>query len=140
MAIFLVVLAGASGMPWLKPLQAIGATLVGPGGLGGSGQAIYGAFLHALASAALGLLYAAIFPRDFPPLCAAVVGAGYALLALAIMASMVVPIVNPSFRAEMQPIGGSWVVAHALFGAAMGLWWALGGRSSPDGGGAVGLR
>jgi hypothetical protein len=120
MALYLVLLAGASGMTWLLPLQAIGATMVGSGG---PAQAVAGALLHALLSAAFGLLYAAIFPRDYPPPCALVVGAGYALFVLAIMASVVVPEANPSFRGAMQPIGGTWVVAHALFGATLALAW-----------------
>jgi len=136
MAIFLVAAAIRAGMPGLYPLKVIGATFVGPEALGrGSGPVLYGAALHALTSIALGLVFAGLVPRELPPLCGVVVGMGYALLAAGIMASLVVPAVNPAFRGEMQPIGGSWVIAHALFGLALGLSHALSGRA-PRGGAA----
>jgi hypothetical protein len=135
-AIFLVVAASAAGMPALYPLKVIGATFVGPEALGGgSGPVLYGAALHALTSIALGLVFASLVPRELPPLCGVVVGMGYALFVAGIMTSLVVPAVNPAFRGEMQPIGGSWVIAHALFGLALGLSHALSGRA-PRGGAA----
>jgi hypothetical protein len=132
MALFLMLAAGVAGTPWLQPLAAIGTTFVGAEAPG-AGAAAWGAALHALTSAALGLGFAAIFPRDLPPVSAAVVGAGYAFLAMAIMASLVVPLVNPAFAAAAQPAGGAWVVAHALFGTALGLSWARWRRAGAPG-------
>lgn len=130
MALFLMLAAGIAGTQWLQPLAAIGTTLVGAEA---AGAAAWGAVLHALTSVALGLVFAAIFPRDLPPVSAAVVGAGYAFFAMGIMASLVVPLVNPSFATAAQPAGGAWVVAHALFGAALGLSWARWRRAGAPG-------
>ena len=133
MAVFLAMAAAAAGLPALRPLTAIGATFVGPEALGTAGAVLYGATLHLLTSAVLGLAFAAMVPRDFPVGCAAVVGSGYSSFVLGVMMSFVVPAVNPLFRTEMQPLGGSWVIAHALFGATLGavlaLRWRLGSRS-----------
>lgn len=133
MALFLAAAASAAGMTGLQPLEAIGATFLAadsPGG--GPGPALYGALLHALTSVGLGLVFAALVPRDLPPVCAAMVGIGYAMFAAGIMASLVVPAVNPEFRTAAQPIGGAWVMAHALFGAALGLSYALQHRTSRE--------
>ena len=132
MAGFLILAAAATGMDALHAMRAIGATFVGPEALlGGAGSLAYGALLHAATSIAFGLLFVAILPIDLPPLGAAALGTGYAMFVLGIMASAVVPSVNPVFRAQMQPIGGSWVIAHALYGCALGLWAARLARRRP---------
>jgi hypothetical protein len=132
MAVSLALAASAAGMPGVHPLKVMGAAFVGPEAFGGGwGPVLYGAALHALMSIGLGLVYAAVVPRDLPPLCAAVVGIGYAMFVAGIMASSVMPTVNPGFRAAAQPIGGAWVMAHALFGAALGLSYTQ-RRSSRD--------
>ncbi|HSB21330.1 MAG TPA: hypothetical protein VLD85_15080 [Anaeromyxobacteraceae bacterium] len=129
MALFLMLATGA-GTPWGQPFRAIGATFIGAGALeGGAGAIAFGAILHALTSAVLGLGFVALFPRDFPRASGAVVGLGYALFAMAIMTSLVVPAVNPAFASAVQPTGGTWVVAHALFGAVLGLYRARGRRA-----------
>jgi hypothetical protein len=132
MALFLMLAAGVAGTPWLQPLAAVGTTLVGAEAPG-AGSAAWGAALHALTSVALGLGFAAIVPRDLPPVSAAVVGAGYAFFAMGIMASLVVPLVSPAFATAAQPAGGAWVVAHALFGMALGLSWARRRQAGPRG-------
>jgi len=137
MAAWLTIAAGVAGMAALAPLKAIGLTFAGPGALA-EGSALLGLALHALVSAVLGIVYFAVFPRDLPPGCAAVVGGGYAMFALGIMATVVVPTVNAPFREAMQPIGGSWVVAHVLFGVALGLGPELRRRLSRAGSGGAG--
>jgi hypothetical protein len=139
MAAFLTIAAGVAGMPALAPLRTIGLTFAAPGALpGADGSALLGLVLHALVSAVLGIVFFAVFPRDLPPGCAAVVGAGYAAFALGIMAAVVVPTVNAPFREAMQPIGGSWVVAQVLFGVALGLGSELRRRLSRAGSGGAG--
>ncbi|HEU4382951.1 MAG TPA: DUF6789 family protein [Anaeromyxobacteraceae bacterium] len=130
MALFLAAAASAAGVPARQVLEAIGTTFVGAGGLGGAERALYGAALHALVAVAAGLAYTAVVPRDLPPASAAVVGVGYALFLAGIMTSVVVPLVNPGFREAAQPIGGSWVMAHAVYGAVLGLWYARRGRAA----------
>jgi hypothetical protein len=101
-------------------LEAIGATFIGPEALGGPARIAYGALVHFTFAAALGVAFASVVPRDFPTACAMGVGAGSALFVLGIAMSLIVPWANPSFRGDMQVIGGAWVIAHAAFGLALG--------------------
>ena len=122
MAAFLVGAAAAAGMDPLQPVRAIGTTFAGPEALrGGAGIVAWGLLLHAATSAAFGLLFVGLFPVDQSPLGAAVLGAGYAMFVLGLMAAGVVPVASPAFRPAVQPLGGTWVVAHALFGCVLGL-------------------
>ena len=136
MAGTLMLAASSTGMDVLHPMRAIGATFVGPEALQGDmGIVAYGALLHATMSIAFGLLFVAVFPVDLRPLEAVVIGSGYAMFVLGFMAAAVVPSANGSFRVEMQPIGGAWVTAHALYGCALALVASrLGGRRSAGAG------
>jgi hypothetical protein len=98
---------------------------VGPEALDGAAKLAFGAAVHLATAAALGVLYSAVVPRDFPTACAVGVGVGLALFALMFMMPVVVPWANPGFRGAMQAIGGAWVIAHAVFGAVLGAAPAL---------------
>jgi hypothetical protein len=131
MGLVLLVAAWWVGMPALHPFLAVGASFLGPEALeGGAGIVLYGAALHLLLSAALGVCFVALVPRDMPPVSAAGIGIGFALLALGVIASVLVPVVNPVFRAEMQPMGGAWVIAHFVYGLVLGVLFAVGRRSA----------
>jgi hypothetical protein len=112
--------ATSQGMTAGHPLQVIGESFVGPEALDGAAKIAFGALVHAVTSVAFGILFAAIVPRDFPMASAIGVGVGLALLTLMFMMSLVVPWASPGFRRGMQDIGGSWVIAHAVFGVALG--------------------
>ena len=133
MGFFLILSASMNGMKPLHPLDVIGATFAGSAvpESGASGSVALGAVLHLATSAAYGVVFAAIVPRTLPLGCAMVVGAGYAFFLLGIMTSCVVPAVNPLFRTEMQPIGGSWVIAQALYGSFLCLAPVLRRRLAP---------
>ena len=121
--------AGVEGRGWLHPLEALGATLMGAGTSGAAAVAA-GALLHAVASAVFGVGLAAVLPDDFPPVSAATVGGAYGLFIAGLMMSLVVPAVNPGFRALIQPVGGSWTIAHVGFGTTLGLALTLRRRAS----------
>jgi hypothetical protein len=106
-------------------LQVIGESFVGPEALDGATKIAFGALVHLTTSVAFGILLASIVPRDFPMASAIGVGVGFALFALMFMMPVVVPWANPGFRRGMQDIGGTWVLAHALFGATLGMSPAL---------------
>jgi hypothetical protein len=134
MAVFVVLAAAAAGMDALHPMRTIGATLGGAEALqGGAGSVALGLVLHAATSIAFGLLFVGMFSLDQSPLGALVLGAGYAMFVLGIMAAAVVPSVNPTFGVQMQPLGGTWVVAHALYGCTLGLAAARLARRAPPG-------
>lgn len=107
----------------LDPLRPLGDTFAGPDGRGGgAGPLVYGLALHMLVSGALGVLFMAVLPRDFPPGSAAVMCVGFTFLVMSVMSSLLLPAVNPSLRAEMRELGGSWVLAHAAYGACVGFF------------------
>lgn len=87
----------------------------------GPGALVAGGLLWAAVSVGLALLYAPLVPRDFPFVSAAMVGAAYALFAMAVLTSVVLPRVNPVMRAGVADFGGAWVLACAVFGVALGL-------------------
>jgi hypothetical protein len=117
MAGALVIAALAVDAPALVAFHAIGDVV--PGLEDGSAAAtIAGILAHAAVSAALGVVFAGLTPRDFSPACTAGVGVGYALLVMGLSIGLLLP---ESFVRELHEIGGSWVIAHAVYGAALGL-------------------
>lgn len=122
MAAVVVIAAAATGIAPLQPLAAIGETFVGPEALEGTAAKVaLGALVHLAVSAAFGVVFAAVVPRDLPTGCAMGLGAGGALFAMGFMMSVMVPWANPGFAAAAQVMGGSWVIAHAVFGAVLGI-------------------
>jgi len=105
-------------------LQVIGESF-GVGALDPAAKIAFGALVHLATSIALATLLASIVARDFPMASAIGVGVAFALFALMFMMTLVAPWANPGFREGMQQIGGTWVVAHALFGVAIGMSPAL---------------
>lgn len=123
-AMIVVIQVGAlsAGMALERPLQVIGWTFVGPDGVGAVAASVaLGALAHLTAAVVLALVFTAIVAPDRDRTSSVGVGVGFALFALGIMMSVVVPWANPGFRGEMQAIGGTWVIAHAVFGAVLGL-------------------
>ena len=126
-------LAGAAMLLWATvsaafldlspahPLELTGATFIGSEALDGVPAMLYGLLLWAVVSAALGIVYAALIPRDFPFDGAALLGVGYSFVVLAMMTSVVLPGVNPDLHAELPAMGGSWVIAYVVFGVLLGL-------------------
>ncbi len=113
-------------LPASRPLALTAAMFIGGDGLdAGPGAIAAGGLLWAIVSVALALPYAFLLPRDFPFVSAAVVGASYAFVAMAVVTSLVLPRVNPAMRAGMTDFGGAWVLAYAVFGIALGLVPAL---------------
>lgn len=121
MAASLVLFAVALGGEPTAALEPMGATFAGadvPDG--GAGRLPFGLFLHLAVSALFGLLFGSVLPRAFPPGNAALLCVGFAFFVLGVMTSVVVPAVNPVLEDRFHDHGGSWVVAHALFGATAG--------------------
>jgi hypothetical protein len=122
MMFVLAIAATAHDLSPMQPWSSIGESFLGAGELDGTGaKAALGAVVHLATAAVFGVLFAAILPRDMPATCAMGLGAGLALFAMGFMMSVVVPWVNPGFREAAQVIGGSWVIAHGVFGAVAGL-------------------
>jgi hypothetical protein len=114
--------AALADLPLTHPLELTGATFVGRDGMdGGAPVLLYGVLLWLVVSAALGLAFAAMVPRDFPFVSGAILGIGYSFLVLAVMTSVVLPRLNPTMRAEMPATGGAWVLAYVVFGVVLGL-------------------
>lgn len=117
----LVLSAIVQGAEPLSAIQPMGARFASADALnGGSGRLVFGVFLHLGVSALVGLLFALVLPRDFPPRSAALLFVGFAFIVMGFMTSVVVPAVNPVLKGRFHDLGGSWVVAHALFGLTTG--------------------
>jgi hypothetical protein len=101
------------------PLAAIGETLVG--GDARAAKLALGAVLLLATCVGIGIVLAAIIPREFATSCAMGLGVGVAVLAAGVMMSTIVPWVNPGFRARIQVLGGTWTIAIAAFGATLGI-------------------
>jgi hypothetical protein len=122
MAVFLMIAAALSGYDPLLPLRPLGATFVGPEALsGGHAYLVYGIFVLLAVGALLGILFAALLPPGHRFASGAVIGLGYAWFMMALLVSLVVPAVNPEFRSSSRLLGGSWVIATALYGATFGI-------------------
>jgi hypothetical protein len=102
------------------PLAIIGDTFAGSEG-GAAARAAIGAAIHLVISAGVGVVFAAIVAPDFPTGCAMGLGAGLTLFFLGFMMYAVVPWANPDFREASHVIGGTWVIAHAVFGVSLGV-------------------
>jgi hypothetical protein len=108
------------------PLAIIGDTFAGSEGLDGpAARAAIGAAIHLAISAGVGVVFAAIVAPGFPTGCAMGLGAGLTLFFLGFMMSAVVPWASPDFREASHVIGGTWVIAHAVFGVTLGAAPAL---------------
>lgn len=117
MAATLVVAALLADAPALLAFQAIGEVIPGiPAG--GAGATVAGVLAHGVVSAGLGVVFAAIVPRDFPAPCLAGVGVGLALLAMGFAIAVFLP---DRFVWALHAIGGSWVIAHGVYGTVLGL-------------------
>jgi hypothetical protein len=116
----LVIGATAQGISPVQPLAVIGETFVGSEALDSvAAKMAFGAVVHLVTSAAFGIVFAGMVSRDFPAACAMGLGAGASLFVMGFMMSVIVPWVNPGFRAAAHAIGGTWVVAHAVFGVTL---------------------
>ncbi len=123
MMALLAIAAALQGIAPVHPLAVIGETFMGPEALSDivAAKLAFGALLHLATSVAFGIVFAGIVPREFRTSCAMGLGLGVALFQMGFMMSVIVPWVNPGFRAGSQVIGGSWVLAQAVFGATTGI-------------------
>lgn len=122
LVMLLIVTIGAAraGLGPAAPLEAIGSTFVEAEALSSGARMAWGLAVLGSTAAGYGLLFAGIAPREMTTPCAAGLGLGYAILVVGIMTSFLVPWANPGFRDDMQAIGGTWIVAHALYGVTLG--------------------
>lgn len=121
MGLFLVLAAAVNGFEPLSPLEAIGETFTDRDAPHGSPAfLVYGIFLHLAVASLIAIVFLAMIPADLTTTCAAVTGMGFTVLVMALMSILILPAVNPELRDEMPALGGSWVIAHALYGLSLG--------------------
>ncbi len=121
MALFLVLAAAVNGLDPLAPLDALGETFTERDAPHGNPAfVVYGIFLHLAVASLIAIVFLAMIPADMTTTCAAVSGMGFTVLVMAVMSMLVLPAVNPELRGEMPALGGSWVIAHALYGGVLG--------------------
>lgn len=120
MAAWMIAAAALEGMPATRAFVPIGRALPAAAELSGAWAALLGLALHLLVAAAIGVVLATLMPRGLEPRFAAVMGGGYAFGAMGVMTSYVLPAWAPAVREAMPALGGSWVLAHAAYGAIAG--------------------
>jgi hypothetical protein len=120
MAAYMVVSAAYNGHGLLDPLRPLGATFTETEDPSGAARFLYGMLLHLSVSALLAVLLLAVLPAGMPAKAGAVVGIGYSWFIMAMMTTLILRAVNPHMRYEMTTLGGSWVIAHALYGIVIG--------------------
>jgi hypothetical protein len=121
MAAYLVFASVVQGMEPFTALEPMGATFGDADALvGNAGSLPFGVFLHLGVSALVGVIFAMILPRDFPAGSAAFLCVGFAFGVMGFMTSVVVPAVNPVLEDSFHGVGGSWVIAHTMFGMTAG--------------------
>ncbi len=81
----------------------------------------WGVLLHLVVGAVLGVVFSAVVPSDHTLASAMVLGAGCNLVVMSFAVALLVPRVSPTLSAALPLHGGAWVVAHALFGAVLGI-------------------
>jgi hypothetical protein len=111
----------------LHPAMVLGESFVGPEAFEAVGAKVaFGLLVHLVTSVGLGIILASILPRDFPMASAIGVGVGFVLLSfMFVLMPLVVPLAHPGFRSGMQGMGGTWIVALAVFGGILGTGPAL---------------
>lgn len=129
MAAFMALAASIEGLGPLSPLRPLGDTFADSGSReGGAGVLAFGLGLHLLVAGLVGVVCAGLVPAELRPGGAAIVCMGVAFVALAIATSYVLPAWNASLLASMPRLGGSWVMAHAVYGAVVGYVGWMGRR------------
>jgi hypothetical protein len=122
MIAFMMAAAALEGSSPLDPIAAVGTTFRGEDAARTGALTIaWGAAVHLLVGAALGMAFAAVVPRDMPLPSSIVLGGGSALFWMAIAVKVLVPAFAPILLVEMPRHGGAWVIAHAVFGAVTGI-------------------
>lgn len=111
------------GVGLLSSFEVIGATFMGSGFAvsSGLGMILYGLVVHTLMSAALGVLFTLLLPKDISCRQACAAGVAYGLAVMLAMTFVITPIVNPVMREAVTLLPKSWLIQHALFGVALGL-------------------
>jgi hypothetical protein len=135
MGLLATLYAGAAGLGFAEPAQAVAATVVGTGGLGG---VVLGVVIHLVTSMMLGVVFATIVPREVRGVPAFAFGAFAGLAILVIMNLIVLPFVNPATRSHLVwgsapntlPVAVAFW-AHMAYGAGLSLAPLLRRRFSP---------
>lgn len=121
MVAWMMVSALVDGGDPLAPLWPLGDPFAAAPGAATAAHLLLGLALHLAFWAAVGVLFAALVPHEFPPGSGGAICSGAALLLMAALTTIVLPRVNPSLRAAMPAHGGAWVIAHAVCGFTIGV-------------------
>ncbi len=106
----------------LAPLKQMGATFFRSDS-GSAGSLIAGLMLHMMMSVIFGVVFALMVKgraAGFGPLVVA--GMIFIAVEWAIARFVVLPVVDPPLLATFGAVGG--IIAHAMYGAVLGLWLA----------------
>ncbi len=126
MMFFLMLDLGGLGLGFVSPYAAIAAVFLGPVALvGGPGALVLGGAIHVVVCVVLGVLFAALVPRETGGGPALAYGLAAGALTLVVMSFAVLPWANPTLDSRVRFFEVSWLFAHVLFGVGLALVPAL---------------
>jgi hypothetical protein len=120
MAAFFMLLGTWRGLGWLGVPQGIGALFYGWGAMGRGPPAFWGLAVHFTVSVGLGVLFAAIVPRNAEPLASVTGGILYAIAVWAVMTWVVIRVIDRPLADVVDHMPFGWLGAHVTFGIVLG--------------------
>src|SRR5579883_1541316 len=114
---FAMAYASIVGAGVWTPMQEIAATFYGPIALLKTSAAFWGVIIHLVVSALWGILFATIIPRRISPWEAYLGGLLFGIGVWIAMTFLVLPTVDPTMRARVALMPGTWFLLHLAFGA-----------------------
>lgn len=120
MAVFFMLLGSWLGMGWLGIPQGIGALFYGSGAMGRGPPAFWGLAVHFAVSVGLGVLFAAIVPRNASPLGSVMGGILYAIAVWAVMTWVVIRMLDRPLADLVDHMPFGWLSANVIFGIVLG--------------------
>jgi hypothetical protein len=131
MAMFAMVVAAIAGYGFWAPPRAIASTVIGESHFGGGfdlGSVVLGLAIHMMASPIFGVLYAigvSLIGSRVPLVVQMTTGIAWGIGLWAINTYVVAPVLpGGQLFTDAMP-GWSWFVGHLIFGAMLGVLYAL---------------
>ncbi len=132
MAMFAMIVAGLAGDGFWAPPRAIAASLFGAGHFGttfAAGAVIGGIVIHMMMSGAFGFVYAlfaGLVTRTLSVVAQLMLGMAWGFILWAVNTAAITPRLSGGQLFTQAMPAWAWLVAHLMFGAALGLlyaWW-----------------
>jgi len=119
MAVFIMISSAIAGRGFWTPIELFGAVFTNPRSSPGAAF-VYGAVLHLLISATLGIIFAS-FIRYSTWVVALVFGAASAIVVWGIVTWVGLPLFDSGLSRLLRAIALPWFLAHVVFGVTLAI-------------------